>query len=111
MSCTAKPQTGHSAADAVHKCQVEGEGKPSLDLLATVLLTAWDVVGFLCCKGVFLTHGHLGLHQDPQLPFCRAASQSVSSDIVAWSNRILDDRLHLLLLNPEVLVISFFQPP
>lgn len=93
------------------KCQIEGEGKSSLGLLATVLLTAWDVIGFLCCKGVFLTHVQLSIHQDPQLLFCRAAFQSVHSYIVARSYYILDERLHLLLLNLKVLVIAFFQPP
>lgn len=52
------------AQSSSHKCQIEGEGKSSLKLLVTLLLTARDVASFLCCKGVFLTYVQLYIHQD-----------------------------------------------
>lgn len=110
-SCTAKPHTGHGAPMWSHTCQREGAGEPSLDLLAALLLMAWGGVGFLCCKWVVITCVQLCIHQDHQLPSCRAASQSVPSSIVAGSYYIPEKRSHLLLLNLKVLVLAFFQPP
>lgn len=76
----------------------------------TLTNTVQDEIGFLCCEGVLLAVVHLGVQQDPCFLFFRAASQSVSSYVIAWSYSILRKRLYLVLLYFMRFLLSFLQP-
>lgn len=81
LCCTGEPCTGPSTPDVPHQCC--GEGKDDLPQLAGNALpsAAQDDVALLCSKGTLLAHLQV-VHQNPQVLFCKAAFQLISSQPV-----------------------------
>lgn len=65
-----------------HKCFIEGKDHFPGFVGYAPPITAQDVFGLLCCKGTLLTHVQLVGKPDPQVPFYRAVSYTVSPQLV-----------------------------
>lgn len=104
-------------------------GNPVLDMASPVLSRGEDAlpwpagnalphvdqeaVSLLCCRSTLLAHVQLGIHQDPQVPFCQASSQTVSPQHVlvheAICPRVQNLALPIVKLH-EIPARPFLQP-
>ena len=82
LSCTLlyyllwRSSMGHCTPDVSHQCWVEGKDhlpQPAGNALPN---TAQEAAGFLCCQSTLLAHGHLDVHQDSQVLFCKVSFQT-----------------------------------
>lgn len=63
-------------------------------------------------KGTFLAHGQLGLHEDPQVLYCKTELQLGGSQQALWSQLVplqLQNLTFSLIDLHEVTVVSFLQ--
>lgn len=103
-SCTKGPKTGHSAPDPASN---RWKGIIiSLNLLATFLLKQ-GAQELHCHVGTLWTSGPLGVHQEPQVLFCKAASQQPVISLY-WSLCLL---LHPRCRTLHFLLLCFLRLP
>jgi len=92
---TEKPRTGHSTPGVV-----EREGHLPWSASCALFNAPQDAIGLLGSQGILLAHDQHVVHQDSQVPLCRAPPQQVNPNLY-WFMQLFLPRckiLHLLLL-------------
>jgi len=77
--------------------RLEGEENLPRPTGHTLLNAPQDAIGLFGNHGTLLAHGHLVIHQDTQVPLCRAALQQVSPSLY-WCMGLFLPRCRTLYL-------------